>query len=400
MTVQFVCDACGSTDTIPGGVRCSCGEPYWVDTDPTDFEWPEAGERSLWRYRALLPSIPQDHIGGGAGGTPLVRLPRLDDEVGGARVHVKYEGSNPTGTFKDRGSAVGIVGACADGAAAIGTVSHGNMARSVAAHAASAGFDCVVCVPADIPAERLTDIARHGPTIVRVAGEYSCLYEETLRVGPKHEIRFVNSDTPLRVAGQKTATLEILESFAPETPDAIVVPTSSGGHASAAWKAIREATAAGLLDTPPELYLAQAAQCAPIAEAYARGDSEVSPVRGGETVAYSIANPDPPSGNRALRAARATGGGALALEDKAILDARRTLSELAGLFVETSSATSLATARDLAADGQLGPDDDVVLVATGMGYTERSVGETTTVDPISTSLDNLDDTFAEMTSDR
>ena len=374
MDVDLTCYACGATATLADGPRCDCGEPFWVATDPDGFDWPGDGDRSLWRYGDLLPGERPMGLAAGAGGTPLVRAPRLDGDVG-AHVHVKYEGGNPTGTFKDRGSAVGVSVAAAEGYGAVGTVSHGNMARSMAAHAASAGLDCVVLVPADIPPSRLGLIARHDPTILRVEGEYGRLYEEAIRVGRERAVAFVNSDTPLRVAGQKTTGLEVAESFAPDAPDAIVMPVSSGGHASGVWKAFRELNAAGLVGTVPRLYFVQAAACAPIAEAWARGEETVTPVEGGETVAYSIANADPPSGNRVLAAARETGGGVLAVEDGAILDARRALAERAGLFVESACATSLAGARVLAQRGDLGADEDVVLVATGTGFTEREVDE-------------------------
>jgi threonine synthase len=321
-----------------------------------------------------------------------VRSPRLDDDLN-ARVHVKYEGGNPTGTFKDRGSAVGVAVAAASGYDRVGTVSHGNMARSMAAHAASAGLDCVVLVPADIPPSRLGLIARHDPTILRVEGEYGRLYEESIRLGTERDVAFVNSDTPLRVAGQKTTALEIAESFAPDVPDAVVMPVSSGGHASGVWTAFRELDAAGLVDGVPELYFVQAAACAPIAEAWARGDGTVTPVEGGETVAYSISNADPPSGNRVLAAARETGGGVLAVDDEALLDARRALAGRAGLFVESACATSLAGARVLSDRGALGVDEDVVLVATGTGYTERGVDEAA-VDARVVSIPDLDGAVA------
>ena len=394
MDVTLTCYACGETATLANGPRCDCGEPRWVDTDPTAFAWPETDDRSLWRYGDLLPGERPAGLAAGAGGTPLVRAPRLDDDVG-ARVHVKYEGGNPTGTFKDRGSAVGVAVAAAAGYDAVGTVSHGNMARSMAAHAASAGLDCVVLVPADIPPSRLGLIARHDPTILRVEGEYGRLYEASIRLGTERDVAFVNSDTPLRVAGQKTTALEIAESFAPNAPDAVVMPVSSGGHASGVWKAFRELDSAGLLDSVPRLYFVQASACAPIAEAWDRGDETVTPVEGGETVAYSISNADPPSGNRVLAAARETGGGVLAVEDGAILDSRRALAERAGLFVESACATSLAGARVLTERGELSPDEDVVLVATGTGFTERDVDEVDVSAPTA-SLADLDAAVADL----
>jgi threonine synthase len=394
MTRRLTCHACGSTASFGDAKRCECGEGLWFDTEPGDFEWPAGDEHSLWRYRDLLPAADATGLAGTVGDTSLVRLPALDDEIG-ARLHVKYEGENPTGTFKDRGSAVGVTVASESGAKAVGTVSHGNMARSMAAHAASAGIPCVVLVPADIPSERLGLIARHDPTILRVEGAYDRLYYESLRIERDRPITFVNSDTPLRVAGQKTTGLEIIEAFAPDVPEAVVMPVSSGGHASAVWKAFRELSAAGLIDSPPRLFLVQTAACGPIAAADERDADTVHPVDSGETVAYSIANADPPSGNRALAAVRATDGEAVAVDDEQILAARRTLSERAGLFVETAAATTLAGARRLADRGAFDRDDDVVLVATGTGFTERDV-DAPDVTAESVPMDALDDALGDV----
>lgn len=394
------CYACGRTVEPPAAPRCECGEPRWFETEPdalAALAWPDSLDALAWTFADLLPvDPPAAGVGAAAGGTPLVRTPTLD-EYAGVRTFVKDEGLNPTGSFKDRGTAVGIELAKREGADAVGTVSHGNMAMSTAAGAAAAGLDCVVCVPADISAERLRNIARYDPRIVRVEGDYGRLYYDALEVGRERGVRFVNSDTPGRVAGQKTTALEALAQHRARTgavPDAVVLPTSSGGHASGAYKALLELRAAGLLDgaTTPRLYLVQAAACAPVAEAYRDGREDVTRVERGETVAYSIANPDPPSGTRALHGARETGGGAVAVEDDAILDAQRRLAAEAGLTVEASSATALAGARRLAADGVLDREDSVVCVATGSGFKE-SVGaaEGDAVDAETVPLDELSD---------
>ncbi|QZX98546.1 threonine synthase [Halobaculum rubrum] len=411
---MLICYACGRA--AASGQRCpDCGEPLWFDTDPAGFDWPDRdGVRA---FADLLPvEAPDSGLAAAAGSTPLIRASGLDVE--GVRVHVKLEGTNPTGSFKDRGSAVGVAAAVsgdagtagvaggerggeAEAPTAVGTVSHGNMAASMAAHAASAGVDCVVLVPADISDSRLDRIAAYGPRIVRVDGDYGRLYYDALDLGPEAGIAFVNSDSPLRVAGQKTTTLEVLRAFAaaeaeeggevgtvgeegtseaassPATPDAVVMPVSSGGHASAAWKAVCEATAAGLIDDPPRLYFVQAAACAPVADAFARGDDAVTRLEAdevGETVAYSIANPDPPSGTRALRAARDTDGAVLAVDDDAIRTARRDLAA-AGMRIEAASATTLAGLRRLRERGAVDAGEHVVLVATGVGYGETDHGD-------------------------
>jgi threonine synthase len=371
MSLERVCYDCGRRTDAPVA-RCDCGEPLWLATGDDSFDWDDVSDApGLRRYESLLPVVADafDELGSAAGDTPLVRAPRLD-EFTEVRIHVKVEGQQPTGSFKDRGSALGIA-AVSEGLAgdahAVGTVSHGNMAMSTAAFAAAAGVPCTVLVPADIPAERLGIIAQYDPTLLRVEGDYGRLYERSLELGPERGVAFLNSDAPLRVEGQKTTAVEICEAFAPDVPDAVVMPVSSGGHASGAWKALRELRAAGAIDEVPPLYLVQAAACAPIAEAFAAGRDEVRPVDGGETIAYSIANADPPSGTRALRAARDTGGAVLAVDDDAIRDAQRALATEAGLSVESSSATALAAVRRLATDGELDRSDDVVAVATGTG---------------------------------
>jgi threonine synthase len=376
MRTERVCYACDARIDEPAA-RCTCGEPLWLDVDVDSFHWDDVADApGMWRYEPLLPvSEPPDGLFDAAGRTPLMRTTALD-EFAGARVHLKIEGENPTGSFKDRGSALGLAAIGAgDGPAnsngAVGTVSHGNMAISTAAYAAAAGVPCVVLVPADIPDDRLRTISQFDPTILRVDGDYGRLYEHTLELAPALNAVFLNSDVPLRIEGQKTTALEICEAFAPETPDAIVLPTSSGGHASGVWKALTELERSGAIDDLPRLYVVQAAACAPIAAADERGADEVSRIEGDETIAYSIANADPPSGTRALAAVRDTGGSAVAVDDNAIREAQRTLASRAGLSVEASSATALAGVRYLTETGEIDAGENVVAVTTGTGLTDR-----------------------------
>lgn len=366
MTRQVRCYDCGKTYAFDGRKRCRCGEPLWFDIDATDFEWPdEQWTDGMWRYEAVLPV--SDPAGVPPGATPLVRAPELD-EYAGCTLSLKVEGQNPTGSFKDRGSAVGISHALDAGREWVGTVSHGNMALSTSAYAATAGLECAVFVPADTPAERLELIARHDPRIFRVEGDYGRLYSKTLLL--ETDVTFVNSDTPLRVAGQKTVAYEIFEQLASE-PDAIVLPVSSGGQASAVWKAVQELERAGLLEATPRLYFVQAAPCDPIATAYRDDRREVTPVAAEDTIAVSIANSDPPSGTRALAAARDTGGAVVSVPDEETRDAMDRLATDAGIAVEPSSAVALAGVRKLSRSGAIEADEDVVTVLTGSGYKER-----------------------------
>ncbi|MDL5361462.1 threonine synthase [Halalkalicoccus sp. NIPERK01] len=358
------CYDCGRSFPLAERKRCECGEPLWFGIGA--FRWPAGRDPGMWRYADLLPAETPTGIAAAAGGTPLVRTPSLD--VDGVRLFCKDEGRNPTGSFKDRGSAVALAYALEHGIGRVGTVSHGNMAMSTAATAAGTGIDCTVCVPADIPEERLSHIARYGPDIVRVEGDYGRLYEVSLDV---EGIEFVNSDTPLRVAGQRTVAFEICEAFSPEVPDAIVLPVSSGGHLSAIWKALLELRAADLLDVPPRLYACQASACDPIVRAFEAGEREVSAITGGETIAYSIANADPPSGNRALAALRDTDGGAVSVSDEETRTAQHRLAREGGFRVEASSAVAHAGFERLVERGEIRPGERVVTILTGSGFKER-----------------------------
>jgi threonine synthase len=209
-------------------------------------------------------------------------------------------------------------------------------------------------------------IAQHDPHLFRVRGDYGRLYHDT--VERDLGAAFLNSDAPLRVAGQKTVAYEICEAFAPDAPDAIVLPVSSGGQASGVWKALRELDAAGLVSSVPRIYLAQAARCDPIARAYRRGESRVEPVEGEPTAAVSINNADPPSGNRALAAVAETGGSVVSVAEEAMIDETDRLAADAGVSVEPSCAVATAAVRELAAAGELDAADEVAAILTGSGY--------------------------------
>ncbi|WP_436348738.1 threonine synthase [Natronorubrum sp. FCH18a] len=383
MTPQVRCYDCAEAYEIDDRKRCTCGEPLWFDTNPIGMGWPDdEWTAGMWRYVDTLPV--SDPVGIPPGTTPLVRADRLDEYVG-CTLYLKNEAQNPTGSFKDRGTAVGVSYAAQTGHEWVGTVSHGNMALSTSAYAASAGLECAVFVPVDTPPERLELINRHDPHVFRVKGDYGRLYAETLIL--ETDVMFVNSDTPLRVAGQKTVAYEILEQLHPAEPDALVLPVSSGGQASAVWKAVRELECAGLIDDVPRLYFVQAAACDPIAMAYREDKAVVMPVSADETIAISIANSDPPSGTRALEAARDTGGAVISVPDDETRDAMAHLSTKAGTSVEPSSAVSLAGVRHLSSSGHIKADDDVVTILTGSGYKERYGAE---INVRSIDLDDLE----------
>ncbi|MFA9427772.1 threonine synthase [Natronorubrum sp. A-ect3] len=378
MGTSTVCYRCNRRYQDDNQVRCECGEPLWFDDDLAGFDLSSPREMTgLWRYAAALPDLRPEGIAAAAGQTPLLRSPRLD-QVAGCRIYVKDEGENPTGSYKDRGSAVAVSHALQQETDAVGTVSYGNMAMSTAAHAASLGIDCVVLVPTDTPASRLELIAQYDPTIIQVEGEYGKLYNEVLDLNRELPISFLLSDAPARIRGYKTALFEIYEAMAPDTPDAIALPASSGGFASGIWRGILEFQNAGVIDTPPRLYLVQTAASDPITRAYIADQDEVSALEAeavGETIAHSIGNPNPPSGTRALTAVRQTGGAVCSVTDADIQKAQRQFAQRGGLCVEPASATPLAGVRQLTSRGEIDEDETVVLLPTGTGFKEMGTGD-------------------------
>ena len=398
MSFPLSCYRCGERYEAEHRVRCACGEPLWFEAPSTDFAWSACREaEGMWRYEALLPIDRPDGIARAAGRTPLVRSEGLD-AAAGCRVYVKDESENPTGAYKDRGSAVAVPHAIAAGDDVVGTVSYGNMAMSTAAHAASLDRECIVLVPEDIPPVRLELIAQYEPTIVRVRGDYGKLYPDALDLSKELPLAVLVGDVPARISGYKTLLFEIYETLAPETPDAIALPTSSGSLASGIWRGLCDLEAAGLIEDFPRLYLVQTAAADPITQAFEAGEADppaLSPAETGETIAHSIGNPDPPSGGRALAAARETGGAVLSVSDEEIRTAQRRFAADGGFCVEPASATPLAGVKRLSERGEIETEESVVLVPTGTGFKELGTGEasiateTTTREDLSRLLESL-----------
>ncbi len=371
----LVCTGCGRpADAAVWQARCTaCGEPLELGPPPGGAV--RDGAPLLERFAGFLPARAlglhdpaSPVLTLGEGGTPLLHLETTGARLGLPRLFVKVEGANPTGSFKDRGSVAGVQRARAMGFPAVGTVSTGNMASSVAAYAARAGLRAVVLVPAHIPRAKLAPIAAYNPLLIGVEGDYGRLYHVSLEVGARLGIAFINSDDPYRVEGQKTLALELWQQLRRQVPDNVIVPVSSGGHMAALLKGFRELHALGLIERMPRLIGVQAAGCGPIAAAYRMGTTVPVPWREVRTIAKAIANPSPPSGRRLLAAARA---GAplhfIAVTDEDILLAYRELAHDAGIFAQPDAAASIAAARLLAADGFIRGEESVVAILTGHG---------------------------------
>jgi threonine synthase len=291
------------------------------------------------------------------GGTPLVASERLSAETG-CRVFLKYEGTNPTGSFKDRGMTVAVSRALERGAKAIVCASTGNTSASAAAYAARAGLTCAVLVPrGGVASGKLAQALAAGARVLEVAAGFDRALAVSRELADHHPITLVNSVNPDRLQGQKTCAFEIVDALG-RGPDLHLVPVGNAGNITSHWMGYREARVAAEIEALPRMFGFQAEGAAPIV----RGE----PVEQPETVASAIRIGNPASWKQAVEAARESGGEIMAVTDDEILAAYRDVAA-DGLFAEPASAASVAGLRLLARTGRLERGSMVVCVLTGHG---------------------------------
>src|SRR5579871_2709754 len=295
----------------------------------------EAGPRSIWRYRDLLPVDDETPVDLGAGFTPLVRADRLAAELGLGELWIKDDTANPTGSFKDRVVSVALTKARRLGFKVAACASTGNLANSVAAHAARAGMESVVLIPHDLEAAKVTMTAVYGGTVVAVEGSYDDVNRLCAELASEHPTwAFVNVNVRTYYAeGSKTLAFEVAEQLGWQAPDHVVVPIASGSQLTKVAKGFKELFAVGLLDDEPHVRVsgAQAAGCSPVAEAFAAGRDAIKPVRP-QTIAKSLAIGNPADGPYALDAVRSSGGGFGSVTDAEVIEGMRLLARTEGIF--------------------------------------------------------------------
>jgi threonine synthase len=282
-------------------------------------------------------------------------------------LYFKDESRNPTGSFKDRGTSVGVSLAHALKAPAVGCVSTGNMAHSLAAYAARADLPAVVLVPARTVPGKLLPMLAHGARVIMLDRPYPEVFRAGFELSREFGIHWLHSDAPLRLEGQKTAAFEIWEQLGQQVPDWVFVPTSSGGNISAIWKGFQELADMNLIDHLPAMVAVQAKGASPIVRAFREGRETVVPFQSGRTLAHAIANPDPPSGRRVLKVLADSAGAAVAVNDAEMLSAQAVLAREEGLLAEMSAAAGLAGLLKMAAFGLVKKGDISVCLLTGSG---------------------------------
>jgi threonine synthase len=294
----------------------------------------------------------------GEGGTPLIPAPALSARTG-ARVYVKFEGMNPTGSFKDRGMTMAISKAVEHGAKAVICASTGNTSASAAAYAAHAGITAAVLVPeGKIAMGKLSQAIAHNAELLQVQGNFDDCLDIARDLAENYPVHLVNSVNPDRIEGQKTAAFEVVEVLG-DAPDIHILPVGNAGNYTAYSRGYAEDLAAGRTTKLPRMFGFQAAGSAPFVVGH--------PVKNPETIASAIRIGNPASWDLALAAREATNGYFGAITDELILEAHRILSREVGIFVEPASAISVAGLLERSDAGEIPKDSLVVLTVTGHG---------------------------------
>jgi threonine synthase len=376
----LVCRNCGAS--FPLGAQHACFEcfgPLEVGYDADRLaqvtrEQIAAGPHSLWRYAGLLPA-GQDaatRVDSGTGMTPLIRAERLADRLGfTAPVWVKDDSANPTHSFKDRVVSVAITAARELGFSRIACASTGNLANSVAAHAARIGMDSIVFIPSDLEPAKITQTAVYGGQLVAVEGSYddvNRLCSELAETDEFEETAFVNVNVrPYYAEGSKTLGYEVAEQLGWRLPQQVVAPMASGSLLTKVNKAFKELVSIGLVSPLDyRVYGAQSAGCSPIATAFENGTDVVLPVKP-TGIAKSLNIGNPADGPYALDAVRASGGAMAHVTDDEIRDGIQLLAETTGVFAETAGGVTTAVLKKLVDTGQIDTSRETVVYNTGDG---------------------------------
>jgi len=320
----------------------------------------------VWRYAPFLPVDEKKAISLKEGGTPLYDCQALAPIVGVSRLWVKYEGANPTGSFKDRGMTVGVTRAVELGCKVVGCASTGNTSASLAAYAAKAGLGCVVLLPSGkVALGKLAQAMFYGAKVVSVDGNFDEALSVVRQLAHEGHLYLLNSINPFRPEGQKTVAFEMIDQLDFELPDYVVLPVGNAANIWAVYKALWEWKELGWIDTLPKLIGVQAAGSNPVTQAFRDGKTDFMPVDHPETVATAIRIGNPASGKKALKAIYDTNGFATDVTDEQIMAAQRLLGRSEGVGVEPASAASVAGVIRLVQEGVIRPDESVVCICTG-----------------------------------
>ena len=365
----------------------------------------ESGPPSIWRYADLLPVELRDGappLGAHVGFTPLVRAHHLAREWGVRELYVKNDAvCHPSCSFKDRVVSVAVAKAREFGFDTVACASTGNLANSVAAHAAEAGLASCVFIPSDLEAGKVIGTLVYAPRLVEVEGTYDEVNRLCAEIGDKYHWAFVNINLrPYYAEGSKTVGYEIAEQLGWRAPAHVVVPCAGGSLLTKVAKAFQELTDLGLIpERRTRMYAAQAAGCGPIVTMIQKDTDVLEPVRP-DTIAKSLAIGNPADGYYAYRAVKDSGGHGEHATDEEIVDGMRLLARTEGIFGETAAGVTVAATRKLIEAGRIPRDEPIVMCVTGNGLKTPDVlrdrlGSDVTIRP---SLQAFDRALADLTS--
>ncbi len=329
----------------------------------------EAGPRSLWRYRDLLPIEGEPRVGLQSGFTPLVKADNLAKELGVKELYIKDDSSNyPTFSYKDRVVAVALTKAIEFGFDTVGCASTGNLAHAVAAHAAKAGLRAFVMIPHDLEEGKIIGSQVFGPRMIKIQGNYDDVNRLCSQIADKYNWAIVNVNLrPFYTEGAKTHGFEIAEQMGWQLPKHTIVPVAGGTILPKVWKAYREFIRLGLVkDNQPKLYAAQAAGCDPVVQAIQQGLDLFKPQKP-NTIAKSIAIGNPADGYYVIQVVNESGGYGASASDDQIIEATKLLAQTEGIFTEPAGGTTLACAIKLIDDGRIPRDEPICICITGNG---------------------------------
>jgi threonine synthase len=373
--MKLECFECGRrTDMARPVYLCpDCGGLLEVNFTPGELrrrlrKYPLKGPIRVWKYRAFYPVLRDSRIVSmGEGGTPLIRCQRLAGELGLRELYIKFEGANPTGSFKDRGMTVGVTKALEFGARVVACASTGNTSASLAAYAARAGLKCLVILPrGKVALGKLVQTLIFGAEVFSIRGDFDDALEMVRRLCEKEtHIYLLNSVNPFRPQGQKSIGYEIAEQLGFKAPDRVVAPMGNCANIWAIYKGFLELRMIGLLGRMPRMTGVQARGAMPIVKAFKRGWDRFEPVKKPETIATAIRIGNPVNGVKALHAIRESQGIAEAVSDEKIIRAQKLIARLEGIGVEPASAASVAGLQKLVKAKEISRDEKVVCVATG-----------------------------------
>jgi threonine synthase len=399
------CKECGTAYPLDASYVCeNCFGPLEVTYDFSELDTVsvkrriQAGSRGIWRYGDFLPfeGSPGDPLEPGL--TPLVKADRLAERLElDIQLWIKNDAANPTHSFKDRVVAVAVAKARELGFETVACASTGNLANAVAAHAAAAGLESYVFVPANLEEQKLLATGVYGTNLVGVHGNYDDVNRLCTQLAETRPWAFVNVNLrPYYAEGSKTIAYETVEQLGWELPDRVVCPIASGSLFTKVGRGFQEWLDLGLIaGEQPAFNGAQAEGCSPVATAFAEGWDVCKPQRP-DTIAKSLAIGDPADGPYAIEQARRTGGAIDSVTDEEIRSAIRLLAETTGIFTETAGGVTIGVLRKLAERGEIGAGERVVAYITGEGLkTLDAVRDTFQMHEIDPDLESFEAEFRQ-----